>query len=370
VESTEQQTTRLMYVGNRIYAASSNMGKLFGLSDALSSTGTYESIVRDTDATSSWGKITWKVDDPRLAEILTRSGNTGVPDKTWSEWDEVKSDGSTDSPKARFIQWKAVLKADGSRSPALSSVTVPYLQQNFKPEISSLDILPAGVTLIKIQPLTPAGTPAGPMDAATVRANARAGLPGVVRVPPRRAVQKGAQSFQWTAQDKNQDTLLFDLYYRGETERTWIPLKRDLDETFYTINSDTLPDGTYVIRLVASDAQSNPPDNALTGEMESSPFTIDNTPPSVTVRQEGLTAGRVRIAIEATDPTSILVQPEVSVDTNEWRTIFPRDGITDSKSESFVYQSDVLASGEHVIAFRIYDQSDNVGMAKLVVRIP
>jgi hypothetical protein len=88
------------------------------------------------------------------------------------------------------------------------------------------------------------------------------------------------------------------------------------------------------------------------------------------MRQEGVSGGRVRIAIEVSDPTSILVQPEVSVDTNEWRALFPRDGITDSMSETFLYQSDVLAPGEHVIAFRIYDQNDNVGTAKLVVRIP
>jgi len=29
-----------------------------------------------------------------------------------------------------------------------------------------------------------------------------------------------------------------------------------------------------------------------------------------------------------------------------------------------------LTSGEHVIAFRVYDQNDNAGMGKLVVRIP
>ena len=35
-----------------------------------------------------------------------------------------------------------------------------------------------------------------------------------------------------------------------------------------------------MVRLVASDAVSNTPENALaTGERESRPFTIDNTPP-------------------------------------------------------------------------------------------
>src|SRR6185369_7021732 len=108
------------------------------------------------------------------------------------------------------------------------------------------------------------------------------------------------------------------------------------------INSDTLPDGIYVVRLVASDAVANTVENALATEMESRPFTVDNTPPTVTLKQDGLNGGRVRVAIEAADLTSTLNQAEISVDSGEFRTIFPRDGITDSKRESFLWQSDIL----------------------------
>jgi hypothetical protein len=80
--------------------------------------------------------------------------------------------------------------------------------------------------------------------------------------------QKGAQSFQWTATDKNRDILSYDLFYRGDTERTWKVLKRDVEDGFYSIDSDTLPDGTYIVRVVASDGSSNPADRALSGEMD------------------------------------------------------------------------------------------------------
>jgi hypothetical protein len=243
------------------------------------------------------------------------------------------------------------------------------MQQNFRPEITSLDVLPFGVTLIKQQSLTSTGSPAGPQDAATARATARAGLPGIVKVPPRRSLQKGAQSFQWVAMDKNEDALQYDLYYRADGASNWVLLKKNAEDSFYTINSDTLPDGTYVVRLVASDNLSNMPESALSGERESRPFTIDNTPPEVTAKQDGLTGGRVRVAIEAADLTSTLTQAEVSVDAGEFRTIFPRDGITDSKRESFLWQSDMLSPGEHVITCRVYDQNDNVGLSKLVVRV-
>ncbi|PYR99460.1 MAG: hypothetical protein DMG16_17785 [Acidobacteria bacterium] len=368
LESTEEQTTRLIQAGNRLYAASANIGKLFRIGDALATSGTYESTVKDTDAVSSWGKLTWRSEEKNLIEISTRTGNTSVPDKTWSDWEPVDSTGANASPKARFIQWKAALKSDGTKSPRLGSVKVPYLQQNFRPEVTNIDVLLSGVALQKV-PLNQ-GNNINPNDPAAIRANARAGQPRIQAIPPRRVPQRGAQSFQWTATDKNQDTLTYDLYYRAENERTWKLLKKDLEDNFYTINSDTLPDGIYTVRVVASDQPSNPAEIASRGEMESRPFTIDNTPPVVTVSLDRIENRRVRIAIEAADQTSTLSQAEVAIDTGDWRPVFPKDGIIDEKTESFSYLSGELPPGEHIIAVRVYDQNDNAGMGKLVVRIP
>src|SRR5436190_3049871 len=117
LESTEEQTTRLLEVGNRLYAASANIGKLFRVGDTLATSGTYESNVKDTDSVSSWGKLSWKSGSGDVIEVSTRTGNTGTPDKTWSDWQSVDGSGAISSPKARFIQWKAVLKSDGTRSP-------------------------------------------------------------------------------------------------------------------------------------------------------------------------------------------------------------------------------------------------------------
>jgi len=368
LESSEEQTTRLLEVGNRLYAASANIGKLFRIGDTLAPTGNYESIVKDTDSVSSWGKISWKSDNSRLTELSTRTGNTSVPDKTWSDWQSVDSQGATASPKARFIQWKAALKLDRTTSPRISSVKVPYLQQNFRPEVTNIEVLASGVALQKVQ--LNQGNNINPNDPAAIRANARAGLPRIQPISPRRLPQRGAQSLQWTATDKNQDGLVYDLYYRAENDRTWKVLKKDIEDNFYTVNSDALPDGTYVVRVVASDAPSNPPEIALRGEMESHPFIIDNTPPEITMRLERIENRKAYIAIDAADKTSTLNQAEVAIDTGDWRPVFPKDGIIDEKSESFSYISSELAPGEHVIAFRVYDQSDNAGMSKVVVRIP
>ena len=61
-----------------------------------------------------WGAIKWQALIPagtRL-EISTRSGNTRTPDETWSDWSAAvhRPEGSAiTSPRARYLQWRAVL---------------------------------------------------------------------------------------------------------------------------------------------------------------------------------------------------------------------------------------------------------------------
>lgn len=355
VESPEEQTTQLLAFADNILATSSNAGKLFQLRAESAKSGSYESIVRNTDATSSWGKVTWKGGEEGVG-ILTRTGNTGSPDQTWSDWAAIGDSGSVESPRARFIQWKATLQASGDSSPALSSVTVPYLQQNFRPVVTTLSVLAPGVALQKIQ---------------TANNGAAPPANGVQRsIPPRRTLKQGAQSLQWSATDRNNDDLLYAIHYKAENEGSWKLLVDDVEDPFYTIDSDTIPDGMYVVRIEASDEGSNPADMTLSGQRETPPFAIDNTPPRVTMRDDGVPSRRASIHVNVEDQISTLKKAEISIDAGVWRPVFSLDGIIDSKSEVFEFQSIELEAGEHIVAFRIYDQNGNVGMGKTIVRIP
>src|SRR5262245_38434486 len=182
LESTEEQTTELLQVGKNVYAASSNIGKLFRISDTPATSGTFESSVKDTESTSTWGKVSWRSSDNKLVEMSTRTGNTGTPDRTWSDWVPAGADGAIGSPKARFVQWKATLKSNGNASPRLGSVKIPFLQQNFRPELTNIEVMATGVLLQK-QPLNTTNA-FNPNDPATIRANARAGQPRIQPLPP------------------------------------------------------------------------------------------------------------------------------------------------------------------------------------------
>src|ERR1700750_56493 len=113
----------------RIYYATANPGKLYRLSADRAAKGTYESDTRDAGMVASWGAISWHGTTPpgSRIEISTRSGNTDAPNDTWSPWSPpyATAEGSSiTSPKARFLQWRAVLT--GSATPVLTSVTAAY----------------------------------------------------------------------------------------------------------------------------------------------------------------------------------------------------------------------------------------------------
>ena len=97
--------------------------------------------------------------------------------------------------------------------------------------------------------------------------------------PPQGTQQKGYESVLWSAHDDNDDDLRYAVYFRGESEHDWKLLKDNLDQKFYSWDTTTMPDGAYYLKIVASDAPSNPPAAALKTERESERFEVDNTPP-------------------------------------------------------------------------------------------
>ena len=79
-QSGEAQTARFVTVGDRLYAATSNLGKLYRIGKGDWSFGTYTSTVKDALTTASWGVVQWAGEGN--IEIQTRTGNTAIPDLT------------------------------------------------------------------------------------------------------------------------------------------------------------------------------------------------------------------------------------------------------------------------------------------------
>src|SRR6267143_2185525 len=140
LQSTEGQISSLIARGVDVFAASSNQGKLFRFGESPVNEGSYESPVRDAKLVATWGRIWWRGTGP--IELQTRTGNSERPDTTWSDWStpytDVKGSQIT-SPKARFIQWRAVLRGAGGARPALDDGSVADLPRNVAPEVLAIN---------------------------------------------------------------------------------------------------------------------------------------------------------------------------------------------------------------------------------------
>jgi hypothetical protein len=327
--------------------------------------------VRDAQMVSSWGTLTWHGTVPTgsRVEISTRSGNTETPDDTWSAWSPAStaSEGfAITSPKARYLQWRATLSGSGE-GPVLTSVTAAYLQRNLRPQVRSITVNPPGIVFQKpyatgdpeLAGFENQSTPDRRLAQSAQNAQG-GGSPSLGR----RTYQKGLQTLVWRADDENDDELSYDVWYRREGDTAWNVLRHDLTDSILVWDTATVPNGTYFIKIVASDAPSNAMGTALTGDLESAAFAIDNTPPQIMVGTARVDGNRTIVVFDVKDEHSPVLRVEVSQDGQLWRGAFPVDGIADSKSEHYEVAIEGTL-GPRGLTLRAADAMNNIATAQV-----
>jgi hypothetical protein len=250
----------------------------------------------------------------------------------------------------------------------LTSITAAYLQRNVRPAVSSVTVHPPGVVFQK--PFSTGEAEIAGFDADTVERRMAAASSGGAGPAPslgRRTYQKGLQTFVWKAEDENGDELAYDVMYRREGETAWKLLKRNLTDSILVWDTASVPNGSYVMKVVASDHPSNPTDTALKGERESTSFDIDNTPPAVVIGVLRRDAGAIVVPVEARDVDSALTRVEYSLDAQRWQAVFPQDGILDGRQEQFAVRLDAAAAGRTLVV-RVTDAMNNVGSAEILLK--
>jgi hypothetical protein len=368
--SAQQVTAVYRDRTGRVYYATANPGKVFRLSSERAPRGTYESEARDAQMVASWGAISWHGTTPAggKVDVFTRAGNTETPDDTWSAWSSAYANPDASpitSPKARYLQWRVVLTGKGE-SPVITSVSAAYLQRNLRPQVRSITVHPPGIVFQK--PFS-TGDPelAGFEDQSTPERKLAASAsqtPGVSTGLGRRAYQKGLETLIWKADDENEDDLVYDVLYRREGETSWKTLRKATPDSILVWDTTTVPNGTYFVRVIASDAPSNPAGLALTGEMDSVAFDIDNTPPTISVSAVRVERGQTLVTFDVRDDHSPIQRVEFSQDGQRWRGVFPVDGIADSRQEHYELVIDG-AIGERGVTLRASDSMNNVATAQV-----
>jgi hypothetical protein len=339
-----------------ILIGTGNTGKLVRLGAAEKHE--YASDVLDAGALARFGRVEVEPGSASY-EILTRTGNVEQPVRGWTGWLPL-NDGSVASPPGRFLQWKAVLRAGG----VVGSVGVNYLPVRSVPVVDQLVVVPGARVNAQTQStgqqtvnITFQGAQSDSTDDSSSAISA---------IKDRTSV-----TVRWAAHDEDGDKLNYSVFLRGDGENVWWLLKKGITDTAYSFDATQVPDGGYQVKVVASDAPSEPPGDALTGSKISDRFIVDTTPPVLSgLSASSEAASGAHVVFEATDAISPIARAQYSVDAGPWQYVAPVGGLSDSKHEryDFVVPSSMLDSsvGEHLITVRAYDRYGNVGLAKSV----
>ncbi len=324
--------------------------------------GEYVSAVKDTGRTSRFGAFRFDGDVPAgsRVEFSFRSGESSLPDSTWSDWSAYAPAAQATAitaPPARYLQWKVLMTSDGEKIPVIRRVEAAYHNRNAAPAIESFVALSPSEVLAR-------SAPGGSNVFETTAPDEKGiftSLEESKSEPPRRLLRKGYRTLTWKASDPDNDTLTYDIAFRPAGSERWLTLKKGLREAFYSFDTAALPDGEYVFRLTASDAESNPAEGKVSSR-GSSPLVVDNTPP--VIRRLPGSAGYFEF--EARDNASPILEAEYSVDAKEWLRVEPKDGLSDSPVETYRIRLDPAWKGAFLL-IRVTDAARNVAAASFTL---
>lgn len=380
VEAGQQQITGLLPGPDGIVAVSSNLGKVYRLADERVSQGEYLSDVVDAEFMARFGQI--RADLPAgpvagTADFFLRTGNTRQPDETWSEWlgpAGTRTGWALPAPPARYFQLKVVLRRDEKTAPAeqwVERVSLSYVRQNQGPRLQAVTVNPPGVIFQK-QPQIP--NPFEPPDYGE-RSSLR--LPDPVQTALTRMItmqqqpkvyQAGAISLSWAAADPNDDLLEYSVYVRSGGSDSWTLLAAGLRDTYFNIGRETLDDGRYVFKVVASDAPSNPADQAREDSLISKAAVVDTTPPQLRAGVRGKSDRSFAVEFEAEDALSPIFLAEYSRDAGRsWAPVMPLDGISDQLGEKYRLDLELPIPEIRLLLIRAMDYCGNTAVATVPV---
>jgi hypothetical protein len=367
LQKSSEQIYELLPLGVRTYLLSNNPCQLSVLSPERRLSGEFVGPVLDARIISTWGRISWDAELPQGAvlQFQTRSGNSYEPGASWSDWSPPyqKKDGEQVlSPKARYLQFKVLFKAQSGKAlPALSKMGIFYLQANIAPSITRLDILPPNEVYLK-----------APMDQEEIiwgleKRNPEPAVKkddGLKMMMNRKVERKGYQTIMWDAEDENGDALTYTISLRQEGEKDWRVIEDDWKDNLLTFNTLNFPDGIYFVKVTVSDLFSNPPDLAKRSERISPALAIDNTPPVIRNIQAVRQGDQLDVSFLAEDAFSTVKEVKYLVRPDEWHIVFPEDGICDARQESFKFKVQLPPGSDRMITIIVKDACNNTATIK------
>jgi outer membrane protein assembly factor BamB len=336
--------------------------KVVKLGPELAKTGTFTSKVFDARQITRWGMIRVTAanqDDPGCcATVQTRSSEIKkAEDPGWSEWSkavDVKNPSHITSPSARYFQYRINFESKDQKPAVIDEIEIAYMQDNLRPEIASVEV----------------NTGQGNGNAPS--ADDDEGPSDGPAMPPMMAKKPSVKQVlvKWKAADPNRDPLKYSVYLRRANTPYWIELEKDTSMPLFKWDPQTVADGRYEFKVVASDELANPVGMGLTSARVSDAFVVDNTPPAVKNLDCSLTAdGKILIKADLVDELTEIDSAWVTINADkDWQYLAPADELYDSKTEKLENLLPVTAETKPImITIKVEDRSGNVGYGWQVI---
>jgi hypothetical protein len=346
IDLPERQALSLVRSGTSFLVGTGDVGGIYRAHPSSGTDATYLSKVLDAEYPARWGMLRWH--GAKGLSIETRAGNTAKPDASWTGWKrlerlQVGGDGGAghvSSPPARYLQYRVALGGPAGR---LRDVSVHYVPQNQRARVTELTLADAPTS--------------GVATAAAASSSA-----GAARV------HSPVLKLRWKVENPDGDDLSYRLAFREDNEVVWRALggPEPLTKPEYDWNTESIPDGMYVVRVTTTDEKANPKERSLDSVFFSRPLLIDNRKPEVV----GMEVRYPHVAGRARDGGGNITQIEYAVDGGDWQLVAPTDGIFDDLVEPFSFRLPALSPGAHALTVRAWDSADNVGVAQTTVRAP
>jgi hypothetical protein len=315
------------------YVVGSNPTVLHRLSAGYAPAGHFDSAALDAGARARWGQIAWIGQQPTGASLAlrTRSGDSSDPNDDWSPWSEAYQTAGGQlvaSPAARYLQYRVEMTTkDPAVTPTLSEVRVGYLPRNRPPTVEFTDPSPGAFAAKSVE-------------------------------------------IKWKAADPDKDPLTFDVLYSADNGATWTAIKQGLTDPKYTWDTKDVADGTYTVKVAASDAKANPGAGEEAEALRT--VRVDKKPPTVVLWRSTITieGSRARITGSATDDLSAVRGVDWRMDGGAWVSAIPARGVFDSREADFIVAVSDLPAGARKIEVRAIDEAGNVGTDTVTITMP
>jgi len=314
------------------YLGVGDAGAIYRLSDGPAKKPQYWSKVLDARFLAMWGALTYQ--STGKLTISSRAGNTAKPDTTWEAWNRAKEVGQgtarLTSKPARYLQIGFTWPGGAKQSAQLRSFEAFFRPQN----------QPAKVKEIQV-------------------AREDAGDKEKPRSPRLKVT--------WEVENPDGDPLSYRVYLRTELGVNWrrISGTKALSKAEFIWDTETVADGYYRLKVVASDEGGNGPTSTLLGHRVSERLLVDNRKP----RFSGLSVRFPYVTGLAKDDLSPIRKVEYRLNNGPWRLLDPRDAIYDSPAEMFQVRLPSNLRGRHVVDLRTEDEAGNVAARGLNINL-